>query len=287
MTTHNRREIPHPVLKPGGTDHQPGIRFEAKVPSVQRTSEDGRVHIAVEFDLNEPTMLELIEQSKAAYVALTDCVTSRIRERHTTQEKRETVTIEAAKYAGEVKIQPFVVTLTPVEGFRSDHWSPWMKAVLPQGVDLPAGAILAVGDERTFTLGETAELQSCIQIVTSDAVLPGTWSISLEHDHIHIQVNLQDKAAIDRIRSNEDRQQTLWPSIYQSAVEQAIRRHTREEHTGKRWAGVIARKLEEHEIGTADSEVLADNSLAYAQQVMENPLTRITEERQNGEESDE
>ena len=80
---------------------------------------------------------------------------------------------------------------------------------------------------------------------------------------------------MDRIRWDEDSRQALFPSIYQAAIEQAVRLHRRDDHVDKRWAVSIADKLNDQGLTCDDPEILEANSLDYAQQIMENPLTRI------------
>jgi len=69
--------------------------------------------------------------------------------------------------------------------------------------------------------------------------------------------------------------QSFFPSMYQRAVEEAVRQHLKDDHAGKRWAVRIAETLAEHQLETDDADLLEANSLDYAQQIMQNPLARI------------
>ena len=278
MTSQNRRDIPHPVLTPGGFDYVPQAEFKATVEKVRKTSQDQRIYIPVHFQLTEDDLLRRVAEGEAAYVVLTDCVASRTRERHQTSEERIVISLDAKEYYSEIRIQPFITSTRRVDTFTSKNWTSWVKDVLPHGVDLPAGAILAMAAEKTIPIGEPDEIQSCVQIVPTDRVVEGQFNVDLSSDHIHILVNPADKPKIDRMRANEDEQDKLWPSMYQTAIEKAVRYHTVEDNSEKTWAKTVARTTQEHEIDTSNLEDLQENSLIYAQQIMGNPLQRIMDQ---------
>ena len=76
----------------------------------------------------------------------------------------------------------------------------------------------------------------------------------------------------------KEEQDKLWPSMYQTAIEKAVRNHTVEDNSEKTWAKTVAKATQEHEIDTSNLEDLQENSLIYAQQIMGNPLQRIMEQ---------
>ena len=78
------------------------------------------------------------------------------------------------------------------------------------------------------------------------------------------------------MRQDKETLQALYPSMYLRAIEEAIRQHRKDENSDKRWASRITDKLAEHNITADDTEILEANSLGFAQQIMENPLARIT-----------
>ena len=93
---------------------------------------------------------------------------------------------------------------------------------------------------------------------------------------IVIRVNVQDKPKIDRMRQDDATQGGLWPSIYLSAIETAIRKYQDALLEEKRWARSIEKKLEEQEFDTSQ-DALEENCQEYAQTIMGNPLGRILE----------
>ena len=228
MTSHNRREIPHPVLSPGGLDYLPTAEFRAQSEEAKKTSIHQMLHIPIQFHMTELHLADCIDRGEAAYVILTDCVQSRIRERHQTFDDRILISLDARDYYGSITIQPFIISTRDIADFRSDQWTKWIKDTLPNGVHIPSGAILAIANEHTLSLSEPAELQSCIQIVPTDRVEEGRFAIDQTNDHIHILVHPTDKAAISKMRTNEDDQDKLWPSMYLWAIAKAVQTHSLE-----------------------------------------------------------
>ena len=173
-------------------------------------------------------------------------------------------------------LKPFIIAVTDIQAFSSDDWIDEVKRMLPQGTDLPSGAILAIGEQTTFDVNTAADQESYIEITPAESVRPSQYRIDLGGERVVIYINPNDKSAIDRIRANDDTLQSLFPSMYQRAIEEAIRQHQRDDHAGKRWAVRIVEKLAEHHLDVQDPETLEANSLEYAQQVMENPLEFVS-----------
>ena len=287
MTTYNRRDLPHPVLKPeqSRSDYEAHLGFDAELIGIRRSAESGEIGIALKYRLNSPVLLNLIETEQAHYHTLTECVETRVRESHRTNEETQTIRLKTNQYHGPVAIKPFVIASLDIQKIENDDWSQPIRELLPEGTSVPRGAILAIGIEKTFNPDASKELESFIEIAPSQAVEPKRYRIDLTGQRIVIYINPEDKPDIDRMRQEEETRQALYPSMYQRAIEEAVRQHRKDEHFDKRWASRVADKLAEHNID-ADDEILEANSLEYAQQIMENPLARITgnsEDRQPDE----
>ena len=278
MAAHNRRDIPHPVMQPGGRDYRPGTAFSAALRTVRKPPGGGRIAIAVEYELSSPVLAGLIGRGKAHYTTLTESVTGRIREAHRTDASPHSIVLDGSRYPGTVGIRSYITAGADMERFPPDDWSQAIRSILPEGTPVPKGAILAVATEKVFETDGARDLRSCVEIVVSAQVEERQYRIDIGGERINILVNGRDKQDIDRTRSDEGAQQALWPSIYQRAIEEAVRMHTQPEHSDRRWAKTIAAKLAERGIETGDPDVLRDNSLAYTQTIMDNPLFRIIEE---------
>ena len=288
MTTYNRRDMPHPTLRPEQTnrDYEPHVAFNAQLAAIRRSAEAGEISIALKYALNSPVLRGLVETQQAHFHTLTECIATRLRESHRTDQETHLIQLKADQYQGPVTIRPFIIASADIPQIRNDDWTQLLKEILPNGSPVPKGSILAIGKEKTFDPDASRELESYIEIAPSQAVERNRYRIDLSGPRIVIQINPEDKPDIDRLRQDEESLQTLWPSMYQRAIEEAIRQHRKDEHSTKRWASRIATKLEEHNIDAEDEDILEANSLEYAQQIMENPLARITtpnQERQPDE----
>ena len=269
-------EIPHPVLRHGGKDYQPGTAFKASIAGMKHLPSDKKIALALRYELNDPDLLEMIRTGQAQYLTRTDCTTTHAREAHAISEDSHPIELDDFKYSGKVEVKPFIITNQSLESFRSENWNPWLKSILPDGVNLPAGTILAIAQAKSFQTELTPEYQSCIELVSTPDVPEGQYRIRTDGDLIVIRVNTQDKPKIDRMRQDDATQGGLWPSIYLSAIETAVRKHQDALPEGKRWARAIRKKLEELESDTSP-DALEENSLEYAQTIMGNPLGRILE----------
>ena len=270
-------EIPHPVLQHGGKDYRQGTAFRASITGMRRLPREERIALALRYDLSDRAILELISTGDAQYLTRTDCPTTHVREAHAGFLESHPIELDDSRYSGRVEVRPFIITTRPLEGFRSENWNPWMQSILPAGVDLPAGTILAIAQAKSFQPEGTPEYQSCIELVGTPDVPEGQWRIRTDGDLIAIRVNIQDKPKIDRMRQDGGAQGGLWPSIYLNAIETAIRKHQDALSEGRRWAHAIGKKLEEEKFDTSP-DALEENCQEYAQTIMGNPLGRILED---------
>ena len=165
MTTQNRRDMPHPVLRPGGGDYGPEARFDLKAERLRKVKSEGKLYLPVTVTLQEPDIEKLIAEDRAEITVMTDCPASHTRECHPVTAGRTTLEMDSRNYTREVGIQPFVVTTTEVPEFRAEGWSNWTKTALPDGADLPAGAILAIGSMNGVSLEAIREVRSSLQII--------------------------------------------------------------------------------------------------------------------------
>ncbi len=276
MTTFNRRNLPHPTLKPGRNDYEDYIHFRAEPAAIRHSAQNEEISIALKYHLNSNVLRTLIETEQAHYHTLTECTHTKRRESHLSNKDAHTIRLNAKQYSGQVLIRPFVIASQAIENIANDDWGPDVRQLLPNGTSVPKAAILAIGSEKSFDMDTTTSLESYVEITPAQTVKQGRFNIDLSGQRIVILINPEDKPDIDRMRRDENSLQTLFPSMYQRAIEEAVRYHRKDEHTDKRWANRIADKLREHDLVTDDSDILEAQALDYAQQILENPLTRIT-----------
>ena len=277
MTTFNHRNIPHPVLLPNGLDYRSEFEFQGEVANIRKDEENRRIVIAVQYRLNEPTLMELIQNGKARFTTTLDCPEGRSRESCSTPEERQEISLDARRYSGRVNVQSFVTATQDIPKLHSPSWNPDLTRFLEQGIPVPEGAILAISNPGDFRTGDADPLESCVVITPSDRIQEGLFEIILDDQLIAIRVNTRDKARIERIR-NEERGTYLWPSMYLAAIERALREHLLEEHQNRQWAQTIREQLARAEIDTSNQDEFMARTLIYAQQLLENPMKRLIEE---------
>ena len=275
MTTYNRRNLPHPTLRPNGTDYVAQSFFACEPLAIRRSAQSEEITVAVRYSQNSPGLNKLIESGTAQYQCLTECVVTLLRELHRSTSRNHTIRLSSTKYQGQVILRPFIIATADIPEFRCSDWAPSIQKLLIEGAATPVGSILAIGQEATFDVNTAVDQESYIEITPSQDVESSRFKIDLSGERIVIQINPDDKPAVDRIRQDEESLQSLFPSMYQRAIEEAIRQHLKEDHAGKRWAVRIAETLADHQLETDDSDLLDANSLDYAQQIMQNPLARI------------
>ena len=167
MTTYNRRDLPHPTLKPAGSDYEGSIVFRSEPAAIRRSAQYEDITIALKYWLNSNVLRGLISTEQAHYQTLTECVATRLRESHRTHEDGHTIRLDARKYRGQVLVRPFIIASQPIENMASDDWAAAVRSLLPNGTAVPSGAILAIGAERSFDTETTSDLESYVDITPS------------------------------------------------------------------------------------------------------------------------
>ncbi len=279
MTSHNRRNIPHPVLAPIFQDYEGGMEFQGKILNIRESPEEHRLVIAVQYRLNEPSLRELIEKQEAQFTTTVSSGAGRLRESFSTQEDHQEISLDSQQYPNELEIQSFITLARETNGFQSPSWTPDTRRFLEGGITLPEGAILAISDPTTARLRDSEPLESCVVITAASHLDHGEIEIRLEEDLIEILASSEYKTELNRARTGE-RETFLWPSIYLQAIERAVRENASPDHSGKRWTEVIRNRLQQEQIDTADEQVVRDHSLLYAQRLMGRPMRRLTDENQ-------
>ena len=277
MTTHNRRNIPHPVLATVFPDYREGTEFQGEVINIRESPEDHRLVVAVRYRLNEPALRELVQGGDAQFTTTAGSEAGRLRESFSTTQEQQEFTLDSRQYARRLELQQFITAAREISGFRSPSWTPQTARFLGGGITLPEGAILAIGQPSTAPLEETETLESCVVITPSNHLEFGEIDISLDQDLITILVSPEYKAELNRARSGE-RETYLWPSVYLQAIERAVRECLDPDHSGKRWAQVMRERVREEGIPTDDEGYFQTRSLLHAQRLMNRPMLRLTQE---------
>ena len=270
MTTWNDRLLPHPLLAPWNDDYTDAT-FTAQVPHAVLNN-GKQINLTVKYHLTSQALCGLVNEGKAQYVGLIACAKTFSRNSYTTDQEDELYILDAADYADELKLTPYVVATQPVVGFTAPEHNQEIRQLKPDGFDIPAGSILAVGNSTDVTLEEGGSPYSIVDLVADPNVDVGTFKVELDDNRLKVHMAPPDKSRTEALRmhgQNSREMAILFPSIYLHAITEAVRNLT--EHSERRWAQTIRKALERNGINVDDDE-LQINALTYAQTLMEKPV---------------
>ena len=269
MTFWNERLLPYPLLAPWTEDYE-DADFGLDVPSAVLNN-GRRINIKLVFRLSSDSLRELVATGGAKYAVDVSCRRTFVRSTYETSVKQELV-LEAGDYSEEVRLTPYVVSTGPLEKFRSpEHASEW-RNYRPEGFSVPTAGILAVGNTTSVML-ENAAVTSIVDLVANPNIADGTFDVQLDDERIQIHVPVADKERIEAVRKRRNSGgefAALFPGLYLHAVAEALRNLS--EHENTRWAFTIQNALDNRSYGGVDTELLRNDALKYAQELMEQPI---------------
>ena len=185
---------------------------------------------------------------------------------------RDTLSLDASDYDEEILLTPYVVSKTTLKKFKSsEHASEW-RDHKPEGFGIPTGGILAVGSDTRIIL-EDSGVSSVIDLIANENVPESTFEVLLDDERIKIHVPIAAKEKIEAVRSKRGSSvefAALFPGLYLHAVAEGLRNLS--EHEDTRWAFTVRNALDRSGHGGVDTEVLRNNALRYAQDLMEKPI---------------
>ena len=280
----HQRMFPYPLLASWTRDYQDSD-FGVSTPNAMLRN-GTKIEVDLQFRLTSEYLGGLIERGNAQYVIEISC--PKTFTRHTQCIGREEkVVLEAGDYAEEMFITPLIASTKSLEGFLSrEHASEW-REYRPKGFDIPEAGILAIGNVVRVTIEETG-VNSVIDLTANQHLDEGIFHIELEEERIKIHVSPQDKERIEALRQRRNSGDTgfsgLFPSLYLSAVSEALRQLRDYQNT--RWAFAIRIALERCGLGEVSPEIIEEQSLVYAQRILDHPMSGFLDAAVNREEDE-
>lgn len=292
MTTHKSRHLPHPILEDQGQDYQDHCKYGVPEKRYSLRLEEDQVKIFLQHQLKCPSLEELVKNGQAQYATILRNRGGRQRVVHTSPIPEQRIAIPKAEYPGQIFIEPNLTAAKPLLNWRAPDWNPDLYAVLPNGVNLEPGALLAIGASITCNTNQLLEAPSPIVMVQSNEVGPRHY-FDLHGDQIKIKLNRDAITAINQLRNNPQLKETLFP-LWEKAFIHALGHCEQEEYRNYPWAKSLNAALaQESELDpplNPDREErqiqLRENAYLYAQTLLENPLHRFTDTLQRFMEQD-
>ncbi len=266
--SHTNFLLPHPIIKPGGFDYNENCHFDIEIK--QATTLDGNIHIEISCDLSSFTINDLIKKEKAKFFITLKCVKTHQRITHSFTETSMVWDIPMSNCVDKINITPYVATTEEIPAFYSKEHDDEIQQMIPDGVDLPTGAILAVGKSHEITIDAIEKIQAAIKIIQNKELEVGTYAIDTSGDYLDIQMHPKTQNSIRNIHNQSV--ELLYPSIYLTAIEQAIR--DMENYKDRKWAQALHKTLEKHNI-EIDYDKLKEEANKHAQTILNKPLDRI------------
>ena len=270
MTTWNDRLLPHPLLAPWNDDYTDAT-FNAQVPHAVLNNGE-QINLTVKYHLTSQALRGLVASGKAQYVGLIACAKTFNRNSYATDQEDELYILDAADYAEELKLTPYVVAAQRIEGFVAPEHNEEIRQLKPDGFDIPEGSILAVGNSTDVTLEEGGSPVSVIDLVSDPNIDVGTFKVELDDNRLKVHMAPPDKSRTEALRmhgQNSREMAILFPSIYLHAITEALR--NMHEHAHRRWAQTMQKALERNGVDV-DGDELQINALSYAQTLMGKPV---------------
>ena len=285
MPIWNNRQMPYPFLSPWSDDYVEECSLSATMPEAILTNGD-TIDLHVRYHLTSRYLQKLVEEGKAQYVGLLTCVRTFERQAYPTPVADQHLTLSTHDFSQSFLFTPHICTSTEVQGFISDEHSEEYRQIRPQGFDLPAASILAIGDTVAVSLEPASNPFSVIDLVKSNEVTDGTFDVKLDDDRIKVCFSEREKEATDRFRilgTQSTEVIALFSGVYLHAVTEALRNLS--SHTDKQWSDTVRWALHQNGIMEDDGEIAA-NALRYAQVIMEHPVGRMLTAFTNPDEED-
>ena len=282
MAGWNDRHLPHPVLAPWTNDYGAGS-FGAIVPHAVEGN-GKRINFTIKYHLTSEALRDLITDGSAQYVTIITCPITSSRTALPTTQDEDVHVLEAGDYAGYLLLTPYIVAARPLAGYTSEELADEFRHFRPGGFDVPAGALLAVGEHTKMDLDDSGSPESVIDLVSNPMVDVGSFRVDLGEPRIKVYVSWEDKLRIESLRergASSTAGATLFPSVYLHAVTEALRNLSAFEDAS--WVRSIRRALEDKRV-TVDDEILREDALRFAQELMNKPLGTLLTAFANQEE---
>ena len=227
--SHTSLLFPHPIIRPGGFDYT-DCHFKMQITQARRAADI--IHLELSFDLCSNTITNMIKEQQAKFYVTVKC--TKTYQRITFDSGNHTMQLDLplSDYSDKLNIMPYVATTRPISKFSSAEHDDELKKLIPNGVDLPEGAILAVEDPHEVVIDSIEKIQAAISIVRNDKLKEGEYVITTIGDLINIEMHPNTHDGTRRLRDKAPA--LLYPSIYVTALEHAIR--DLEENSGRPWA---------------------------------------------------
>lgn len=270
------KSYPHPVLRYGSTDYTEA-EFQADI-DLDRKKGSTELLLTVEFALSDPTLLDLVANGKAAYMAVVKCSKTYSRRCIKSRENTLTGEFEAGELFGQIEISPFLVCEKKLLNFFAPGWHEDYHG-LP--ITIEPGAVLAVDQPREYWI-DTAEEQpvgSIFEATIDSSLQDGCWTLDPEGHKVKITLSEADFARFTKAREivqNTPQQIYILNSVYLPALLQVLHEGDSMAEEGyDRWCWFRSLNCRLEDVRCATLGTDNRDRLKDAQKLLENPFSPL------------
>lgn len=263
--------IPHPVLRPEGTDYRAGLRFDMSLAGKPSYTLDGEILVPVRFDLKSKFMQELIRDGRAGITVVVKCARTYERSMFKVDGTEVPLKLQLGQYADKIRLSSYVYAAESIKSFKSaEHHTEFSG----MEIDLPVGAILARGSDQELMIDSLQTLSAAIRLMTNSDLEEGRYDIDIEGDYIEISMHEKTRRDVESMRKTNLR--VLYQSVYMAALTRAIQNAA--QVRGRKWEVALRKTLQKNGVPVDDEEDLQDNAYTYAQILLKFPVKHIAEQ---------
>ena len=268
---------PHPVLRPSSYgDDYPQAEFEVEI-EVKQVKGSTAIEVYADFELSDPSLLQLVEQNKARFVLLIKAPKTHCRQLLQSAERHIKQSFSAGELSGRAEFVPFLVCTQALSRFRADGWHADFDG---RTFDIAAGAVLAEDVPKDYWIdtADEAPLGSIFGHKRRSDLSDGRWEYELAEDRVWIVMSNADAERYESAREHANNQpegQYLMNGIYLPAllailndVDQNI-----DDYSHCRWFASLDQRLEAVECPLLGN--LGSNRLLDAQKLLDFPFPRM------------
>lgn len=262
--------MPHPVLRPDGTDYLAGLGFDMSLTADTQYTLDGEILVQVRFDLESRFMRSLIRGKKARITVVVKCPRTYERSVHVIDSTEATLKLPHRLYADKIYLSPHISSTEEIRSFKSSEHHAEFSGM---EINLPQGAILARGNDMVLTIDALQTLSAAILLIPNNDLEKGEFRVDVEEDRIKIFMHGETYRGVAFLRKTN--RSALYPSVYLAALTHAIQNITSDRDRG--WEVALRKTLEKSNIRIDDKDDLRRNAYVYAQKLLKYPVNYLTE----------
>lgn len=268
---------PYPVLRPPSYgDDYPRAEFEVEI-AVKRIKGSTAVEVYAEFELSDPSLLQLVEQDMARFALLVKASKTHCRQLLQSSHPNIRHSFSAGELSGRVEFAPFLVCTRALFGFRA---SGWHSDFVGRTFDIEIGAVLAedVSKDYWIDTAEESPLGSIFGHKHRQDIPNGRWEYELAEDRIWIVMSNADGEQYESARKRANNQpdgQYLMNGLYLPALVSVLNDVDQNcnDYSSFRWFTSLDHRLDK--LGCKPLGSKSSNRLIDAQKLLDFPFPRM------------